>query len=246
MTELFTAHTLAARLSPRAVRYLPQTGSTNDDARAWLRARPPAGSVVIADEQTGGRGRLGRAWRTPAGAALAVSIILRPGVESLHQVGMIGALAVVSAARRAGLEDVGIKWPNDVLVNGRKAAGVLPEAEWNGDHPLGVVLGIGVNIRVDFSGTELESTAISLETAAGHSLNRLDILADLLQAVDDWSARVDVFDAWKSRLRTLGQTVTVTNLRGVAEAVDEQGALWLRTANGELHRIIAGDIALGR
>ena len=141
---------------------------------------------------------------------------------------------------------------SDVQVNGRKVSGVLPEIAWDGERLLGVVLGMGVNVRVDFSGTEVAQTAVSLETALGHPLDRAQLLAFILRRVDVWSARwgsVALLDAWKSRLNTVGQVVTVMgeagNIHGTAQAVDASGALLVRDDNGMMHRVMAGDIALG-
>jgi BirA family transcriptional regulator, biotin operon repressor / biotin---[acetyl-CoA-carboxylase] ligase len=245
---MFNLQIIRDHLAPRPVRYFESIGSTNDEARNWLREGAPADAVVIADQQTKGRGRMGRVWQTPPGAALAVSVILHTPVEQLHQVSMIGALAISDVALGLGLSEVSIKWPNDVLVNGRKVSGVLPESHWDGDKLLGVVLGMGINVSVDFTGTELEDKAISLETAIGKALNRLDLLANLLTAVDQWQASPALFDTWKRRLVTLGQIVAVNTpngtLHGLAETVDEHGVLILHNDQGELQRVIAGDIAL--
>ena len=242
---------LQAVLPARAMQFYPQTASTNDLAREWLldgAARP--GSVGIADEQTKGRGRLGRGWDAPPGTALMLSYLLRPEVDELSFVGMMGALAVVETAEGMGAH-AAIKWPNDVQIDGRKLCGVLPEAEWQGDHLRGVVLGIGLNVRVDFSGTPFADTAISLESVIG-AVDRVDVLTRLLERLDYWSARLasdDLFEAWRGRLGMLQRMVSVVGangrLTGVAEAVDRRGALLVRDDQGVLHRVIAGDIALG-
>jgi len=128
---------------------------------------------------------------------------------------------------------------------------VLPEALWQGDHLRGVVLGIGVNVRIDFADTPFENTAISLETAVG-SMDRVDLLLRLLERLDDWTTRLssdELFDSWRARLVTLGKQISIANangtVRGVAESVDRQGALLVRDETGTLQRVIAGDIALG-
>jgi len=247
-----TAEHICLALSPRAARFYQQADSTNEIALAWLREGAITGSVVIADEQLKGRGRKGRTWHTPPGVALAVSVILHPAPESLNRVSMLGALVISELVENLGIANVGIKWPNDVQINGLKVSGVLPENEWDGDKLLGVVLGMGLNVRVNFAGTELENTAISVESALGKPVDRLDLLANLLTRVDHWNARLgsaELLDAWKSRLTTIGQRVTVNNVdstvHGAAEGVDEQGALLVRDQQGVLHRVIAGDIALG-
>src|SRR5690606_4117303 len=132
------------------LRFYERADSTNDLALAWLREGAPIGAVVIADEQLKGRGRKGRVWHTPPGVALAVSVVLRPPVDALHQVGMVGALAIADVCQQHVPDDVAIKWPNDVQVGGRKVSGILPETAWEADRLLGVVLGMGLNVRVDF------------------------------------------------------------------------------------------------
>ena len=131
------------------IRYFDTIGSTNDYAAYWAQHAPPDLSVVLADEQTAGRGRAGRQWLTPRGAALAISVILLPdrlNPDALSLMNGLGALAVSDALTYAyGLSPV-IKWPNDVLLNGVKVAGVLPESDWVGDRLQGVVLGMGINV----------------------------------------------------------------------------------------------------
>lgn len=247
-----TAEHMCLALSPRINRFYQQADSTNEIALEWLHEGAATGSVVVADEQLKGRGRKGRSWHTPPGTALAVSVILHPKVESLNRVSMLGALAICELVENLGIENVGIKWPNDVQIGGRKVSGVLPENAWDRDKLIGVVLGMGINVRVDFAGTELKNTAISIESALGKPADRLELLVNLLKSVDSWYARLDsatLFDAWKNRLTTIGQTVTVNSadseVHGVAEAVDEQGALLVRDDQGMVRRVIAGDIALG-
>ena len=246
----YTLEGLQAALSPRLVRYLPEVGSTNDIALGWLRQGAPEGAVVVADVQSLGRGRLGRRWHAPAGTALTASIVLKPARAALGRLTMVGAVAIAETIEGLGATNVDIKWPNDVRLNGRKVCGILPEAAWEGDVLVGAALGMGLNVRVDFAGSELADRAISLEPALGHRLDRVELLARLLARVDDWQARAgsqDLFEAWKQRLSTIGQTVTVSGVSvgGVAEGVDDQGALLVRTESGDVQRVIAGDIQLG-
>ena len=168
---------------------------------------------------------------------------------------MLGAASIAEIIEHLGATDVGIKWPNDVQLNGKKVSGVLSEAAWVANSPhggrlLGVVLGMGVNVRIDFSGTELAETAISIEPALGKAVNRLDLLGDLMGRIDYWYARIgsdELFEAWKSRLNMLGKMVTVQQgtIHGLAESVDASGTLLVRDEQGELRRVVAGDIALG-
>jgi BirA family transcriptional regulator, biotin operon repressor / biotin---[acetyl-CoA-carboxylase] ligase len=250
MNMVLTAEQIQSKLAPRALRFYEQADSTNDLALDWLRGGAAVGSAVIADEQVKGRGRLGRTWYTPPGTALILSVVLRPKVEYLGQITMLGAVAIVEMIEHLGTTDVGLKWPNDVLLHGKKVSGVLSEAVWNGGQLQGVVLGMGINVRIDFSGTELSDIATSIEPALGHGLDRLDLLVDLLGRVDYWCERLQtgaLFDTWKSRLNMLGKMVTVQSgtVHGFAESVDGSGALMVRDETGTLHRVVAGDIGLG-
>lgn len=246
-------HTLQQRLALRPFRFYPQIDSTNDTALQWLREGAPSGAVVIGDEQLKGRGRKGRYWHTPPGVALALSVILRPERIALHQVTMLGALAIAETLDSLGATDVGIKWANDVLLNGRKISGVLSEAVWNEDGGLlGVVLGMGVNVRVNFSGTELAEKAISIEPALGRTVDRVDVLAALLERVDFWTGQLGsrtLYRAWRSRLVTPGKRVSImletATIEGIAQDVDDSGALIVRGDDGVLHRVVAGDLEMG-
>jgi BirA family biotin operon repressor/biotin-[acetyl-CoA-carboxylase] ligase len=241
MTDgLLNESRLRAALGLRPFRFEAQTGSTNDLARQWALDGAPAGSAVIAEEQTAGRGRLGRSWSAPLGTALLVSAILRPDVLPGHlpRLTMVGAVAVAEVLAELAPGQVGLKWPNDVLLAGRKVAGVLPEAIWEGERLSAVVLGIGLNVRVDFAGTPLASRAISVETITGTTVDRVLLLAALLHRVDHWSARVGdstLLEAWRSRLTTLGQRVIASSadgqtgpIAGLALDVDADGALLLQ------------------
>lgn len=247
-----TETTVLAALAPRPARFYPQIGSTNDVAMEWLSHGASNGSVVIADEQVKGRGRLGRTWHTPPGTALIVSVILHPDATHLQQLTMLGALAICDMLDHLGIEQVSIKWPNDVQVNGKKVSGVLPEVHWEGTRLAGVVLGIGINVRTDFSATDLAHHATSIEPALGRPVQRLDLLKDLLARIDYWFARLGtdaLFENWQRRLITLGQTVHVESqgrlVNGVAHSVDSSGALMVTGDEGRLHRILAGDVGLG-
>lgn len=250
MNEL-TSQRLTAALDGRRYEYHEQIASTNDRAMTLLTEGAPAGTVVIAEEQTRGRGRLGRSWHSPPGSALMLSYLMRPDASAVGDAGMLAALAVCEAIEAMGAADVGIKWPNDVQVAGKKLCGVLPESAWQGDSLTGVILGIGINVRVDFSGSSLSETALSLERVSG-AVDRLDLLIKLLNRLDSGSAQMgsdELFEAWRNRLNMIGKSVAVeyagANVRGIAEGVARDGALLVREPDGGLRRAVAGDIALG-
>lgn len=229
----------------RPFKYFESVDSTNDIAKAWLQDDAETGAVVIADEQRRGRGRKGRVWHMPPHVALAVSVILHPDRSDLSRMNLIGALSVYDLAEHVGCTDVGIKWPNDVHVNGKKVSGILPEAVWDGDELVGIVLGMGINVRVDFSDTELNNIAISLETVVGKTLDRTELIAYLLERVDFWYERImsdALFVTWKSRLNMLGKRVKLNGYEGLAVDVESDGALLLQDDFKVVQRIYAGDI----
>lgn len=240
-------------LQSREFRYYESVDSSNDLAAEWLKSGAPSGSVIVADEQRKGRGRLGRIWYTPPNVALALSVITYPDAQAANRMSMLGAISVAELCDAVGIADVGIKWPNDVLIQGKKVCGVLPEAVWEDGKLLGVILGMGVNIRVSF-GDELNQTATNIETEAGKKVNRSQLVGILLERVDYWLARLnsdEFLAAWQNRLITLGKSVTATEqngrqISGIAESVDRDGALLIRTEDGELERVVAGDVTLRR
>lgn len=229
----------------RPFKYFDRVESSNDEALAWLATGAPEGAAIIANEQTRGRGRMSRQWHTPPNVALALSLILKPDGALLPRLNMVAALAVYDLARQTGCENVGLKWPNDVQVNGQKVSGVLPEAIWEAGELRGAVLGIGVNVRLDFSGDELSETAISLEDVVKKRLDRVDLIATLLRRIDHWYCRIAspaLFSTWKSRLNTLGQRVSINGVSGVALDANAEGALLIRDDDGRIHQTDAADL----
>ncbi len=232
------------RVLAREFRFFRRVDSSNDLAKTWLMEGAGAGAVVIADEQLKGRGRQNRHWRSPPGKALALSVILKPKPAHAAAVNMLGALSVYDLASRLGCPDVGIKWPNDVQIAGRKVSGLLAENVWQGERLLGVVLGIGVNVRIDFAGTELANRAISLEDLTRRRLDRAELLRDLLERVDFWHARSpdEIFRAWKRRMNMLGSAVKLDGFSGIALDVTPAGALLVKSDSSEIRPVVAGDV----
>ncbi|MBK8026485.1 MAG: biotin--[acetyl-CoA-carboxylase] ligase [Chloroflexi bacterium] len=246
-----TPERLSWAMGDRRYEYHPTIGSTNDRAMALLREGAPSGMVVLADEQTAGRGRLGRSWHSPTGSALMLSVILRPAASAQSRIGMLGALMVCDAVEASGVEQTGIKWPNDVQIDGRKVCGILPEADWQGETLTGVVLGMGINVRVNFAGSPLEGAAISLSEVVS-DIDRAALLRSLLERLDFWTPQLGsdaLFAAWERRLNMIGKTVSIAaqgeSLHGKAIGVDRDGALRIRGQDGAVRRAVAGDLALG-
>lgn len=236
-------------LGERPFRWFAQTGSTNDDALDWLKRGAPSGAVVLADEQLRGRGRHGRAWHTPAGSALALSLVLRPSPEELPRLTMAGALAIADLADAVGAPQVSLKWPNDVQVRGLKLAGVLCEARWQGGELQGAVLGMGVNVRADFRGSDLEGRATALEQECGRRLERAQLLSLLMGRLDRWLADLAgerLFSAWRARLGLGDAPLAINGLRGTVVALRPDGALLLRDGRGEVHTLYSGELVQER
>jgi BirA family biotin operon repressor/biotin-[acetyl-CoA-carboxylase] ligase len=239
----------------RAVSYWPSIGSTMDEARQLAEGGAAEGTVVVADVQTAGRGRLQRAWWAPAGSSLLLTIVLRPDLEPrrAQRLTMACSLAVCDAiAQVCGLEGQ-IKWPNDVLICGRKVCGILTELELVGMRLAYALVGIGLNANVDLSvAPPLMVPATSLLTEAGHPVSRLDLLVALLTSIErryiDLCRGVPIHVEWADRMATLGQHVQANggseSWIGVASGVDEDGALLLLLDDGTTRRLLAGDVTL--
>jgi BirA family biotin operon repressor/biotin-[acetyl-CoA-carboxylase] ligase len=249
---------LTTRILGQRLMVLPRTGSTNDVAKSLASRGAPEGTVVVADEQTAGRGRLDRRWLAPPGTCLLFSVLFRPQLEPLqaNRLTMLCSLAAADAIYTlAGLR-VGLKWPNDLIVGTRtwrKLAGVLTETGLVGSRLDFAVVGIGINVNVGpaaLPGLAPDATSILAETE--RETDRTALLAVLLAGVEERYARMRAGESphaeWAARLATLGRQVEVTTpqgtLTGVADAVDEDGALMLRAHDGTLRRLVAGDVTL--
>jgi BirA family transcriptional regulator, biotin operon repressor / biotin---[acetyl-CoA-carboxylase] ligase len=236
-----------------------ELASTSDLAKELAEAGAEHGEVVIAETQTAGRGRRGRAWSSPPRKNLYFSVVLRPELPPARaaELTLVASLAICDALRQAGV-DAGIKWPNDLLVGGRKIAGILTELAAEPDRVHWVVLGVGVNVNAapeDFP-PELRDEATSLLIERGEPAPRALFAAACLTALEDW---LDVHEergfeairqAWRERSVTLGREVVVRTdgreIAGVAEDLDADGALLVRTAAGGLERVLSGDVQLLR
>ncbi|NLV73196.1 MAG: biotin--[acetyl-CoA-carboxylase] ligase [Chloroflexi bacterium] len=246
---------LAGSLFGGAIEHHRLIDSTNWHAAELAAAGAPEGLVVLAEEQSAGRGRLGRRWLAPAGSALLCSLVLRPRLDprSLHRLTMIATLSAAEAIGELHTLPVEIKWPNDLLLHGRKVGGMLCEAALQGHTLRHVVLGLGINVNLAPSTLgEVLIPAASLSDALGHPVPRAALLVALLRRFEQYYVKINAgwlpVDAWRARLATLGQNVEVGTpeglVTGVAEDVDGDGALLVRTPSGKLVTILAGDVTL--
>jgi BirA family biotin operon repressor/biotin-[acetyl-CoA-carboxylase] ligase len=261
--DLLHPDDLAARLGATAVvgrqiHVFRSTTSTNDVVDKLARDGVAEGAVVFAESQTAGRGRLGRHWVSPANKGLWLSVLLRP--TFLPQEATRLTVAAVTALARTVRHETGvtpeIKWPNDLLVRGRKVAGVLTEMNAELDRIHHVVLGIGLNANQtsrDFP-PDLQKLATSLRLEIGRPVRRAELAVAILRELDRDYARVcagqfeALADEWESLCTTLGRQVKIVvgerTLHGRAEALDAEGALLVRTEFGRLERVTGGDVTL--
>jgi BirA family transcriptional regulator, biotin operon repressor / biotin---[acetyl-CoA-carboxylase] ligase len=237
----------------RYVLHLPFVTSTMDAARDEAENDAPHGLIVVADEQTRGQGRRGRAWVSPPGNLYA-TIVLRPSAAEARSLPIVTPLAVCEAIEALTGLSCRIKWPNDVLVRERKIAGILIDVRVAGSEVDYALVGIGVNVNLDASRhAEIEAIATSLNEM-GHKVSREKLLATLLnrfEALYDAASKDDgVYRAWRSRLDTLNRQVRVEfrdrAVGGLAEDVDADGNLLLRLPDARLVTLAAGDVTLVR
>lgn len=246
-----------SRLNPTVLSYdsLP---STNSEAARLALAGAVEGLCIVADEQTAGRGRLGRQWLSPPGAGLYFSMLLRPsvGTDRWPLLTLMAAVAVHDTLREACDLETDIKWPNDLLVDGRKLCGILAES-LETDQGRAVVIGIGLNLSASAFPVELRATAISLEEAAGKTPDRELILKTLLtsmahyydafhstgsrQIIDTWCRYSSFADGKKIRVSMDDEVI-----EGTARGLEGDGALRVETADGEIKIVRAGDVTAVR
>ncbi len=239
------------------LRYFETIPSTNDEALRWMEAGAPDSALVVADEQTSGRGRLNRHWVTRPGSALAFSLLLRPSEQELDHLLLFSPLAAL-ALRDALEQQWGlrsqIKWPNDVLLAGRKVAGILVESAWLGSQLLGVVVGVGVNVASSSvpSSEEVIFPATSIEDQVGRPVDRLDLLRAVLGRMFAWRPRLGssgFHQAWEDHLAFRGEWVQIQqlglpSLEGRVMGIAPGGNLLLQTEDGTEISVAAGDVRL--
>lgn len=245
-----------SKLALGDIKYFESIGSTNDEALAWAAADAADLSLVIADEQTAGRGRLDRKWFTPKGTALAFSLILRPTSDErphLSRTVGLAALAVAESLRKRGL-NAQIKWPNDILINGRKVCGILVESVWSGEDIDCAVIGIGVNVLKASipPAEELFFPATSLEHELGEPPDRVEILREILAAFVSLRQSListEFITQWQALLAFQGEAIQVETgktppVLGKISGLDKDGSLRLLNEHGENVTVRFGDVRL--
>jgi len=242
----------------RSIQVFEQTTSTNDIVEKLARDGVKEGVVVFAESQTKGRGRMGRKWMSPGRKGLWFSVLLRPKLhpQETTQLTVISATALRRAIKTITGLAAEIKWPNDLLIGGKKVAGILTEMSAEVDRVRHVILGLGLDVNQNTSefAPELRPLATSLKIETGEETDRAELAAEILRELDADYARVcarkfpAIADEWEAACVTIGKNVAVhmgdRRFRGRAESLDDDGALLVRTEHGHLERVIGGDVNL--
>jgi len=238
---------LQTKLLGKKIFHLNTTSSTNIVARQIAERGVDEGTVIVAETQSRGKGRLGRKWITKPGG-LWMSVILKPAIDPMHasSITLLAAVSVTKALRGAGLEAV-IKWPNDVLVNGKKICGILTEMSAETDIVNFIILGIGVNVNNEVP----LDTATTMRAELGKDVDRAGFTQSLLEVLEEdyLTFKAEGFTpilwSWRRYSDTLGREVEVTYqdevVTGLAQDVDDAGSLLVKTADGSVRKIVSGD-----
>ena len=247
---------LQTRRIAREIHVSGEVTSTNEVAYEMALEGAEEGVVVIAESQTQGRGRMKRSWFSPPGRNLYLSLILKPRIlpQLVPMLTYVGAVSIAEALEKSFALKVEVKWPNDILAQGRKLAGLLNEVKAEADGVDFVVLGFGVNLNTakeSFPG-ELRPSATSVMQQLGHSVSRVDFTRGLLQSIEKWydtflvEGGDRIIEKWETLARIRGKMVEVRSFgkihRGVAEGLDREGALIIHGEEGQRKRIVAGDL----
>jgi len=257
MSELTPEAILAGlntRFTGQRVLYYESVGSTNDVAKQLAEEGAVEGTLVVADQQTAGRGRHARTWHSSAGSSLLLSLILRPplGPELLPHLLMSSAMAVAQAVEHSTGLVVHFKWPNDILLGRKKAGGILLETSLSGEELLYAVIGVGLNVNLDVDDyPDIAANATSLSRELGHEAPRLQVLRSLLTFMErEYLLLVkgeSPVNRWAARILQIGEEVVVDTPwgreTGHVHGVDADGALLLRRGNGTEARITLGDVS---
>jgi BirA family biotin operon repressor/biotin-[acetyl-CoA-carboxylase] ligase len=246
------------RVIGRQIQVFEETTSTNDVMARIGRSGAKEGVVVFAESQTKGRGRMGRTWISPARKGLWFSILLRPAIQpqAATQFTIAAANSLVRGIKAQTGVNAEIKWPNDILIRGKKIAGILTEMSAELDHLKELILGVGIDVNLEASAfpAELRKIATSIRIESGQMVDRAGLAVAILRELDVDYERIQhgefdaIADEWLRHCTTIGAQVSIRVgdrvVRGVAEALDGDGALLLRGPHGHLERIIGGDVTM--
>jgi BirA family transcriptional regulator, biotin operon repressor / biotin---[acetyl-CoA-carboxylase] ligase len=249
---------LAGKIFGRKIYYYSETGSTNDEAFSLGKACAPEGTGVIADSQSGGKGRFGRSWHSPRGANIYTSVILRPQMESseISRIPIMAGVAVAEVLDAFCPGKISLKWPNDVLLNDKKVCGILSTAKITAGKIDFIVLGIGINVNMSgnqFS-EEIRDSATSLFVETGRELSREELIISLYENLEKWYKQLTqkefgcIKEKWLNLTPMIGQDVQVVFqdeiIAGKAAGIDDDGSLILMAGGNKEIKVSAGDATI--
>ena len=247
---------LKTKVMGREIHLYSVTASTNTLAMEMASKGAPEGTALVAETQTSGKGRLGRKWISPKGN-LYLSVVLRPNIPT-HKAPLItlmGAVAVASAIRKTCGVQASIKWPNDILVSGRKVGGLLTEMSAEPDRIRHIALGIGVNVNMELDElpSEVRESATTLAAATGKKIDRTLLLQQLFRELDSryqgfLTSEADMLREWEALNTTIGRKVAVSGLsetlEGLAQGIDSEGRLIIKLEDGSVRQVASGDVTI--
>ncbi len=248
---------LATAWAGSNLQFYDVTDSTNQQAMAAVEKGAPHGTLMVADQQTAGRGRRGRSWQSPAGSNIYFSLVLRPDFEA-DKASMLTLVMAHSVSRAIALEtglDCKIKWPNDIVVNGRKVCGILTEMGFGKDGGYFVVAGVGINVKAQEFAPELAHKATTLEQESGNPVSRSRLLAEVMRKFEEdyetFSATqslAGLMDSYNHMLINRNVMVRVLDPKGEFDAkalgITEMGELLVETADGTVEKVYAGEVSV--
>ena len=248
---------LRTRVLGWEIDYHPEVGSTQDVAQSLAIRGAGEGTTVIAEKQSGGKGRIGRKWESLPGS-IAISIILRPAIQPLEapKFTIIAGVAVAEAIEEITSIKPRLKWPNDIIVGGKKAGGILAEMSAEMDRINYIIIGIGINVNAEreFIPAEIQGIATSLKEEGGKEISRVKLVQGILEKLESLYEEFTeggfepIRQRWKALSNTIGERVVITGARGKMEGeavdMDQDGVLIVRKDDGVIERIIAGDVSL--
>jgi BirA family transcriptional regulator, biotin operon repressor / biotin---[acetyl-CoA-carboxylase] ligase len=249
---------LTTKVMGRQLHILDEVGSTQAAAHALVGSGAAEGTLVLAESQTSGRGRMGRRWHSPPGKGIWMSLVLTPRIPIFFtpQLTLLAAVAVCRSIQKLCKVDIGIKWPNDLLIHGKKVCGILLEINGEDERLKYVIAGIGIsaNLRLEDYPAELRSVATSLAIESGSEVSRTAVIQAFLREFEDLyelyheEGFAPIRLLWETHSVSLHRTIRVQTpnglIEGIAESIDESGALTISTASGESIRVFSGDVEL--
>jgi BirA family transcriptional regulator, biotin operon repressor / biotin---[acetyl-CoA-carboxylase] ligase len=248
---------LKTKIIGKKIIYFPETDSTNTRAKQFAIDNCLEGTVILADSQTMGRGRMDRMWHSPVGTGIYMSIIVHPGIsiKELPKITLVAAVAAAEALSASANVNIIIKWPNDLLLNDKKICGILTELHSLGNEKSFVIVGIGINVNTpgEMFPADIAGIATSILKEAGQKIPRSAIIKSVIECFDRWygvflnGAFPEILHKWKAYSKIIGRRIQVkeadTQITGTVIDIGSDGALMLEDANGCIYKIYSGDIS---